>query len=88
MCTFTRSLTKALDKLREVGGITAYWISKPKRGSSSDRRLVVWKKGEASPTAPIPNERGLYVSPSLGKNVTKENGPMPYVDVTLPSLPY
>ena len=85
MGTFTRSLTKALDKLREVGAITAYWISKPKRGNSTERGLVVWKKREPCASEPVPCKRGLYVC-KYGRYVTKENEPLPYMD-EMPLLP-
>ena len=74
---FSRSLGQSLDNLVDVGCISAYWISKPKRGKQADKRLIIWKTGEASPNEPIPRENGTYFC-KRGKFVTAEDTPPPY----------
>lgn len=75
--TFSWSLSQALNKLLEVKCITAYWVSKPKRGEADERRYVLWKDGEASMDLPIPLEAGTYVC-ARGSFPTASNNVLPY----------
>ena len=71
---FTRHLRKALNELVAAEIIHSYWLSQPKRGETSSKRVVcIWKKSPPSPREPIPGNRGAYVSNERAAYLAKQN---------------
>ncbi len=60
MAHFTPQVIRAMQVLIDSGAVAAFWLSRPPRGQSNRKILVVWKKGGGSRREPIPGGKGSY----------------------------